>query len=116
MAKTRKTATLAPDAVIEEAAEALGAVAERGRSFYETALKTWGEEGHAFFETMARDGAVAFEQLQKCKSPIEALNVEQAWLMARSKAYMDAGRRILEAGVNTARTVANEAPGFRLPE
>jgi hypothetical protein len=116
MARTRKTETLTPEIAVEEAAEAIGAIAERGRSFYENALRTWGEEGHTFLETMAKDGASAFEQLQKCKSPFEALSVEQAWLLARSKAYMEAGRRMFEAGAKTARDVANEAPGFRLPE
>jgi hypothetical protein len=116
MAKTRKTTALMPEIAAENAVEALGAIAERGRSFYETAFRTWGEESHAFFETMARDGAAAFEQMQKCKSPMDALKVEQAWLTARSQAYMDAGRRLMDAGAKTAATVANEAPGFRLPE
>ena len=116
MAKTRKTQALTPEIAMEEAAETIGAIAERGRSFYENALRTWGEEGHAFLETMAKDGTAAFERLQKCKSPMEALSVEQAWLMARSKAYMDAGRRMFEAGSKAAKKVANEAPGFRLPE
>jgi hypothetical protein len=116
MAKTQETQTITPQAV-EDAALGIGAIAERSRGFYENALKTWSEESHAFFEAMARDGAAAFEQLQACKSPVDVIGVEQAWLAARSKAYMDAGRRIMEAGAQAAATTAaNEAPGFRLPE
>ena len=86
MAKTRKTATPTPETIVEEAVHDMAAVAERTRTFYENALKTWSEESHAFLETMARDGAAAFEQLQKCKSPSDVLEVEHAWLTARSKA------------------------------
>ena len=116
MAKTPKDAAFTPEAAMEDAAEAIGAIAERGRSFYENALKTWGAEAHAFVETMAADGAAAVQGLRKCKSPFEALMVEQAWLTARSKAYIEAGRRMMEAGAQSAATVANEAPGFRLPD
>ena len=105
------TETLAGDA-----AQAFAAFAEHGRGAFEAAVRTWGEETHAFLEAMARDGATAFEQLQKCKSPVDAIAVEQAWLMARSKAYMDAGRRILESAVASASPPGNEAAGFRLPE
>jgi len=67
--------------------------AERNGVFMQTALEAWGRETQRFYDEMSAQGAKTFEQLKACKSPLDVLSTEQAWLSARSKAYMDAGTR-----------------------
>jgi len=113
---TPKTAPSEAETAMEGAAQAFASLAERSRTIYESSLRTWNDETRTFMEVMARDGARAFEDLQACKSPMEAIAVEQAWLMARSLAYMDAGRRVIEAAMSTASAASSEAEGSRPAE
>lgn len=85
---------------------AMSEAAERGQTALQAALKTWGQEAESFYAEMARQGAEALAQLQACKSPLEVLSVEQAWLTARSKAYLDSGLRLAQAFGDVARLTA----------
>jgi hypothetical protein len=71
--------------------------ADRGRVTMEASLTAWTEETQRFYDELALQGKVAIEQLKKCQSPIEILNVEQAWVAARSKAYLESGLRFAQA-------------------
>lgn len=70
--------------------------AERNAAFVQAAFGAWGRETQRFYDEMSAQGSAAFEQLKACKSPLDVLGVEQAWLSARSKACMDAGTRMAQ--------------------
>ncbi|MCI3134861.1 phasin family protein [Phenylobacterium aquaticum] len=67
------------------------------RTLFETGVKTWEKEAGGFLEQMSADGAQAWRDLSRCKSPLEMLSVEQAWLSTRAKAYLEAGQRIAQS-------------------
>ena len=73
------------------------ATTERGRAMMEAGLQTWTQEAQRFYDELALQGQAALEQLKTCKSPIDLFGVEQAWMAARSKAYMESGKRFAEA-------------------
>jgi hypothetical protein len=69
---------------------------ERNRTMLQAGFGQWSGEAERFFEQMAAQGAMALEQLKACKTPLEMLSVEQAWLAKRSKAYLDVGARFAQ--------------------
>jgi len=71
--------------------------AGRGREAMEAGLAAWTEEAQRFYDELSLQGQVALDQLRKCQSPMEVLNVEQAWMAARSKAYLESGLRFAQA-------------------
>ena len=75
----------------------VGEAAERGRYAMEAGLAAWSGEAQRFYEELASQGRTAIEQLKACQSPIDVLSVEQAWIAARSKAYMESGLRFAQA-------------------
>jgi hypothetical protein len=84
--------------------ESLGAVnaamsqaAERGVTVMEAGLAGWAKEAQRFYDEMSAQSAEVLEQLKGCKSPLDVLSVEQAWLAARSKSYLDTGLRFAQA-------------------
>jgi hypothetical protein len=86
------------------AADAMGGMnvlfneaAGRSREAVEAGLAAWTEETQRFYDELALQGQVALDQLQKCQSPLEVMNVEQAWMAARSKAYLESGLRFAQA-------------------
>jgi hypothetical protein len=84
-----------------EAVESFNAVvsesAGRSREILEAGLEAWTHETQRFYEEMSLQGRAAFEQLKACQSPVDVLSVEQAWLAARSKAYMESSLRFAQA-------------------
>ena len=65
----------------------IGAGAEHGYDVFQSAMQTWLKETQRFQEEMFSQGAAALERLRTCKSPVDVLTVEQAWVAARSRAY-----------------------------
>lgn len=92
------------------------AAAEQTRTLVDASVKTWVDESRAFMGDMARDGAQALKDLQACKSPLDVINVEQKWLMARAKAYVDASVRMMAGAFSQAEEAAAENAPFHLPE
>ncbi|MFI4976496.1 MAG: hypothetical protein ACHP84_18325 [Caulobacterales bacterium] len=85
--------------------------AERSREMVEASLENWNRESQRFYEEFAAQGAEAMEQLKNCKSPLDVLSVEQAWIAARSKAYMDSGLRFAKTFAEMAESLkARQAP------
>jgi len=84
-----------------EAVEGFNAVfsetAGRGREMMEAGLEAWTQEAQRFYGELSVQGRTALEQLKACQSPVDVLNVEQAWLAARSKAYLESGLRFAQA-------------------
>ncbi len=68
----------------------------RGESQIQASLEAFSTESRAFFEDMSKDAAAAFEQFKTCKSPMDALMVEQDWFAKRAKAYLNYGLHIVQ--------------------
>lgn len=92
---TQKAGDMAADA-LEGVNTMLNEAADRSRVAMEVSLTAWTEEAQRFYDELALQGQVALEQLKKCQSPLEVLNVEQAWVAARSKAYLESGLRFAQ--------------------
>lgn len=84
---------------LDTVAAAVSQAAARGQDIYEASVTAWTREADRFFSDMNRDGSTALDQLKGCKSPVDVLGVEQAWMMARSRAYAEAGTRFLQAAM-----------------
>ena len=98
------------------APEPLAAVAEQTSRLARTAFAVWAGESRSFLEGMARDGALVMRDLGACKTPLEAVVVEQKWLMARTQACIDASFRFWAEAFREPEQAAGETTGFRLPD
>jgi len=103
-----KAPAAAADAV-DVASEALAKAAERGQGALASGLETWTREAQTFYEQMTEQGTTALTQLAACRSPMEVMQVEQAWLKARSKAYLDSGQRFAQAFAKVAENLTSAA-------
>lgn len=81
---------------------------EQVRTLFETGVKSWEKEASGFLEQMSADGAQAWRDLSRCKTPLEMLSVEHAWLSTRAKAYLEAGQRIAQSRDETAKAATSE--------
>jgi hypothetical protein len=91
----KQQSSAATDAV-EGFNTAISETAGRGREMMEASLAAWTQEAQRFYDEMSAQGRTALEQLKACQSPVEVLSVEQAWLAARSKAYLESGVRFAQ--------------------
>ena len=82
---------------IESFNSVMDETAERGREMLEAGLEAWTQEAQRFYDEMSIQGQTAIERLKACQSPVEVLSVEQAWLAARSKAYIESSLRFAQA-------------------
>lgn len=105
----REPAASVPDPVGAVAAEQTSALAR-------TAVALWANESRSFLEGMARDGAQALQDLGACRTPWQAVAVEQKWLTARTCACIDAGFRIMTGIFLEPEEAVGEAAKFRLPD
>jgi len=105
-----------PAAPLKMAAQPYAAAAAQAENILTAAMRTWIDESQAFIEDMARDGAEAMQGLQACRSPLDLVAVEQKWLMAHAKDYVDAGVRAVSGAVQQPEEAAAAANGFRLPD
>jgi hypothetical protein len=106
--KTESDIAAVASGTMDTVAQAVTDAVERSRGMIEASAETWNREAQRYFENFAADGANVAEQLKNCKSPLDVLNVEQAWIASRSRAYMESGLRIAEtfaalAGASTDR-------------
>jgi hypothetical protein len=76
---------------------AIDKAAERGADVLDVGLEAWSRETERFHDELSIHGATALEQLKACQSAIDVLGVEQAWLAARSKTYLESGLRFAQA-------------------
>jgi hypothetical protein len=106
--ETKSNPAVMADAV-DFASAALAQTAERGQAAVTSGLETWTREAQAFYEQMSEQGATALAQLAACRSPLEVLEVEQAWLTARSKAYLESGQRFAQAFAKVAESLTSAA-------
>lgn len=108
---TRDSAGLnGASAALDALNSAMGAAGERSYEMFQAGIEAWIAETRRFQDEMFVQGSAALDQLKACRSPMDVLAAEQAWLSARSKAYLDAGPRF-------ARAFAAVAQGLqRVPE
>jgi hypothetical protein len=78
-------------------------VAERGQDLVETGLRAWESQAGRYFEEIAAHSRATLQALAKCRSPLDVLAVEQAWLKTRGEVYLDSGLRFAEAFACVAR-------------
>jgi hypothetical protein len=103
-----------PAPVVEALTTAMQEGSDRTRAAMERAMANWSSESERFIAEMSRDNAKLMEALQACRSPLDVLAVEQAWVMARSRAYFDTATRLFESSVQTAESVAPRTDGAPL--
>lgn len=85
---------------------AILAASDQARALAGLTAEAWLDQGRTLFASMIGDGVAAFEALRACRSPLDILLVEQAWLSARSAAYLGAGTDLVVAGLQAADGVA----------
>lgn len=76
---------------------AIGAAAEHSHGIFQAGIEAWLAQTRRFQEEMFAQGSSTLQHLRVCRSPMDALAAEQAWLSARSKANLDAGPRFAKA-------------------
>jgi hypothetical protein len=84
-------------AAMETAFSGFQEAMSQGERQLQAGLETFSTESRKFFEGMTDDAAAAFEQFKTCKSPFEALVIEQNWLAKRVQAYLSYGVRLAQA-------------------
>jgi hypothetical protein len=89
--------------------------ADRGVAALGAGFDEWTKESQRLLDEMSAQSFAALEQLKTCKTPLEVLNVEQAWLAARSKVYMDSGMRFARTFANLAGSLT-ATPSAKTPE
>jgi hypothetical protein len=93
--------------------------AERGEAVFNTGLRVWEDEAERYLEELAAQGRETFGQLCGCKTPLDVLSVEQDWLRARSRFYLESSLRFADAFAAVARESsgggAEKAPSAARP-
>jgi hypothetical protein len=95
-----------PAPVVEAFTTAIQEGSDRTRAAMERSMANWSSESERFVAEMSRDNATLMEALHACRSPLDVLAVEQAWVMVRSRAYLGTASRLFESGVRTAESIA----------
>jgi DNA topoisomerase IB len=72
----------------------------------ETGFDAWSREIVRYHDEIARQGRGVLGQLIGCRSPLDVLKVEQAWLGAWSRAHFEARFRFAQAFAQ----IAHELP------
>jgi len=70
---------------------------EPDESGAETGFDAWSREIDRYHDEIARQGRGVLGQLIGCRSPLDVLEVERAWLGAWSRAHFEAGFRFAQA-------------------
>jgi hypothetical protein len=78
-------------------------------SAFSAGLRIWEEETSRFLDELIRQDRRTLDRLCECKSPLDVLSVEQDWVRARSRAYLESGLRFAEAFAAISRETAGHA-------
>lgn len=63
-------------------------------------LGDWGAEASSLFDELAAQNDAALEQLKTCQDSAEVLKVEQGWMTARSRTFLESGIRFAKVFAN----------------
>jgi len=94
---------------------AVSEAADRSLVAMGAAYEQWAKESQRLYDEMTAQGSEALEQLKTCKSPMDVLSVEQAWLAARSKTMMESGMRFAQAFATFAKGLTPGEPAPPAP-
>lgn len=95
---------------LERINAAITEATDRSRGVMEAGIEAWTREAQRFQDELSVQGTTALEQLKACKSPLDVLSVEQAWVAARSKAYLETGLRFAQAFATIAQGLKDSDP------
>jgi hypothetical protein len=74
-------------------------------------LEEWRVELDRFLGELSEQSSAALEALARCRSAAEVLEVEYAWLGARSKIYANAGERFAQVCAEIAQGLSRMEQG-----
>jgi hypothetical protein len=63
-------------------------------------LGDWSAEASTLFDELAAQNNAALERLKTCKDSTDVLKVEQAWVSARSRTFLESGVRFASVFAN----------------
>lgn len=87
-------------------------VGDRDGDVPETRFDAWSREIGRYHDEIAWQGRGVLGQLKDCRSPLDVLEVERAWLGAWSRAHFEAGFRFAQAFARIAQALPrNETNG-----
>lgn len=84
-------------------ASVISEATERGTTVFNTGLRLWEGEAARYAEELSAQGRKTLGQLCDCRTPLDVLSVEQDWVRARSRFYMESGLRYAGAFAAAAR-------------
>jgi hypothetical protein len=76
---------------------------ERGGAVFNVGLRLWEDATTRYVEDLATEGRKTFGRLCECRTPLDVLSVEQDWVRARSRFYLESGLRFADAFADVAR-------------
>jgi hypothetical protein len=76
---------------------------ERGGAVFNAGLRVWEGEAARYVEELTAQGRNTFGRLCECRTPLDVLSVEQEWLRACSRFYLESGMRFADAFAAVAR-------------
>ena len=96
-----------PGAGMDVVATVFSEAAERGGAVFNAGLRLWQDEATRYVEELAAQGQKTLGRLSDCRTPLDVLSVEQDWVRARSRFYLESSLRFADAFA----AVAREADG-----
>ena len=93
---------------LDMVASAFSEAAGRSSAVFNAGLRLWEAETARFVEELAAQSQMTFGRLCECKTPLDVLSVEQEWLRARSRFYLESGLRFADAFAAVARETGDE--------
>jgi hypothetical protein len=108
-----------PSATTGAVATVFSDAAERGGAVFNAGLRLWEDETTRYVEALTAQGRKTLGQLCECRTPLDVLSVEQDWVRARSRFYLESGLRFADALAAAAREAEgggeeNAEPAARL--
>jgi hypothetical protein len=98
------------ESAVGAAEEVVHQVAARERNLVDTGLNSWSFELQRYFTELSSHNMAALERLRACKTPFDVLKVEQDWMSARSKSYLESGLRLAKTFAAMAQEVGSVHP------
>lgn len=79
-------------------------------------LRGCADEARAFAERSAGDGQALLAKLADCKTPIDLLAAQYAWMWAQTEAAAETALRLWGAAIGSVSAAASDPKAFHLPD
>ena len=99
-----------PGEGLDTVASVFSEAAEQGGAVFNAGLRIWEDEATRYVEELTAQGQKTLDRLCDCKTPLDVLSIEQDWMRARSRFYLESGVRFADAFADAAREVDGSAP------